>query len=433
MKDVSEITVGILDYGTFQCLAEAMGKVCEKVYYYTPNETEYRDAKVCCIGDGFDDYERVDEYATSKLLSEVDLWICPDIGWGEFQKFVRDDLGKAVWGAFGADELELYRTQFLDVLKELGLPVTHSVTIRGLTKLAEHLKGVNRKWVKVNRYRANMETWFHSDWDHSQRELERLALEFGGVKEMVVFVVQDEIETTVEIGYDGWSVDGEFPEVCYQGYEKKNELYLGSEMAFKDMPKEVQEVNQRFGKVLKEYGYRNFFATELRKAGDKTFFIDPTLRMAGQTMEHQTNTCANLSEVIWQGANGNLIKPKFKSPFAAEATMHYTNNSDGLWRTIRIPKKALPYVKPTHCCCLGDTWEFPPGRNDEVGVVVGNGKDVEETIMELKDNFDLLKNEPLSIRFSGFADLIGAIEDAEKKGMEFSDKPLPDKSVVIES
>ena len=433
MKDVSDLIVCIYDYGTFACLAEMFGKVAKKTYYHTPYETEYREAGKCCIGDGLEEvegFERLDNPLDPEVLDTIDLHIFSDIGFKGEQKLLRS-LGKAVWGSMGAHELELYRTRFNKTLKEIGLPVAKSVTIKGLTNLSLHLKNVEDKWVKVNRFRENMETWHHSDYVHSQRELERLASEFGGVKEQIVFVVQDAIDTDLEIGYDGWCVDGQYPDKSFQGYEAKNELYLGSWMDSEDLPDVVKEVNDAISPVLKQFGYRNFMATELRLKDDVAYFIDPTFRMAGQTQEHLTNTCTNLPEVIWRGANGELVSPEFRSKFAAEATMHYTDPSDS-WRTLVIPEKIRENFKLYGYCYADDAYQFPPRRNDELGVVCGEGDTIEEAIENLRDNFDALGDEPLSIQYEGFADLLKTVKNAENEGVEFTEQKIPEPAIVLE-
>ena len=247
MKDVSEIIACVVDYGTFICLADRISQDYEKTYFYSPIETEYRDVKKCVIGDGLTRkghrIERLDEFITPEIIKEVDLFIFPDIGWGGAQRYLRDVCKKAVWGSFDLYDFELYRTRFLELLKKHGLPVIPFKKIVGLSKLADYLKDTERKWVKINRYRENMETWFHLDWEHSQRKMEELAVEFGGVKELIVFVVQDDIEGD-EIGYDGWCVDGWFPDESFQGYEGKNELYLGSRLLYEDLPEEITFINE---------------------------------------------------------------------------------------------------------------------------------------------------------------------------------------------
>src|SRR5208282_1564590 len=165
-------------------------------------------------------------------------------------------------------------------------------------------------------------------------------------------LVQDNLPTDIEIGYDGWSVDGRFPKQTFQGYEKKNELYLGSMLDYDKLPKQVIEVNEAISDVLRRYGYRNFIATEIRVVDDKPFFIDPTMRMPGQTGEQLLETCSNLPEVILAGAGGELLDPQFDHLFAAEATLHYTDHTDG-WKVLDIPEYVRKWFKGYHYC-MGD-------------------------------------------------------------------------------
>ena len=432
MKDLREITSCVVDYGTFIGVAEAMAKHCAKSLYYSPFEEEYLDIKKCCQGDGLPGVTRVDDPLDPDTLKDIDLFIFPDIGFGGLQRHLRS-LGKAVWGSMGASDLELYRTRFLRTLKEVGLPVAPSLPIKGLTQLAEHLKGVKDKWIKVNRYRANMETWHHQDYAHSQNKLADLAMQFGPLRDRVWFVVQDSIPDALEIGYDGFSVDGQFPARSYQGYEAKNKLYLGSELAAADLPEEVICVNEAMAPVLAEYGYRNFWATEIRRVvGGKAYFIDPTARMAGQTMEHQLLSMDNFGEVIWKGAQGELVTPEFIAPFAAEATLHYTASDPEAWKSLRLPDEVREHVKLYHFCECDGLCHFPPARNDEVGVVIGLGDSVEQAIDDLKEHFEALSEEPLAIDLADFAKLLSQIEEAQSEGLEFSDQPLPEPTIAVE-
>lgn len=431
MKDISEVTALVVDYGTFISLAERMGQDCAKVYYYSPHEKEYKDIYDCVQGDGLELVTRLDDFLDPDVLKTIDCAIFPDIEFNGLQKHLIEQ-GIAVWGSRGGSDIELYRTQFLKILKDLGLPVVPTKKIVGLPALADHLIDVEDKWIKIDRYRENMETWHHLDYPHSQRKLEQLAMIFGPFKDHVVFLVQDNIPDAQEIGYDGWMIDGQFPSYSFQGYEKKNELYLGSMLSNDELPEVVREINQAFSPLMAErYGYRNFWATEIRKVDDTGFFIDPTPRMAGQTMEHLFETCTNLPEIIWYGANGVVLEPEFEYPFAAEATMHYTESADQ-WMTFRIPKSVRRWCKLYHHAECDGAFHVPPGKNDEVGVVIGNGKTVGEAIEHLQDNFSQLSNEPLQIRTEGFADLLNQIKEAQKDGMKFSDKPLPDPAIVLE-
>lgn len=429
LKSVEEITVCVIDYGSFECVAEKLAETAKKVYYHSPFEEEFLDLQSCVTGYGLKNVERLDQPLDPNMLGDIDLFVFPDRGFGGLQRHLRE-IGKPVWGSMGFCEYEESRTKFLKLMKQLELPTVESVTIRGVTKLSEHLKTVKDKWVKINRYRQNMETWHHIDYTHSQQELAKLAVTFGGAREEVVFLVQDTLKTPLELGYDGWCIDGQYPTRSFQGYELKNELYLGSWMENDELPEVVREINEAMSPILKKVGYRNFFATELRILNDTPYFIDPTLRMPGQTGEHQFETCTNLPEVIWKGANGEVVAPKFSYKFAAEATLHYTEDSTS-WKIFKVPESVQRWVKMYHYCIIDGICHFPPHKTDELGVVIGLGNTIETAIDQIKEHMEVLKHEPVKINMTGFAELITDIKKAEKDGIHFSDKKIPDESIVL--
>lgn len=431
MKPVSDLTALVCDYGSFLSLADKLGETYKRVLYHSPYSQEFEAIKDCVKGDGLSRVERCDEFLDPDILKEVDVAIFPDIGFGGLQRHLRE-IGIPVWGSMGASELELYRTRFLSMLKSLGLPMIHSERIKGLTALAEHLKTVEDKWIKINRFRADMETWRHQDWLHSMRKLDEMAVTFGGLKEEVVFVVQDKIDSDVEIGYDGFSIDGQFPGKTFQGYEAKNELYAGSCLTTEELPDQIKEVNEAMAPVLKGYGYRNFIATEIRVMDDVGYFIDPTMRMPGQTGEQLLETCKNLAEVIWHGANGELVEPDFVAKYAVEATLHYKEHEEHLWKVLKIPEKVRRWFKLYHYCETEEAIWFPPHKSDEPGVVLGIGDTVEDAIEHLKENLEAVKEEPVSADIAGFADLFKSIKEAEAHGMKFADEEIPDASLVVE-
>lgn len=436
MKSVEDVTACVVDYGNTISLADKLGEQMEKVYYYSPCEKEeYQAAGDCVIGSGLKNAERIDDFFAPEIFDTIDLFVFPDIGWGGLQKHLRN-LGKAVWGAMGFDDLELYRGHFLDVLKAVGLPIIQSKKITGLTNLIEHLKKNDDKWVKIERYRRNMETWHHLDMEHSARMLDILAVMFGGVKDSLQFIVQDNLKSELEIGYDGWCIDGEFPPTSYQGYEGKDELYLGSLLPDADLPEEVRLVNSKMAPLMREYGYRNWWATEIRIVKGVPYFIDPTARMPGLTGEHQQETCLNLGDVIWHGANGEMIEPEWLCKFAAEATLHYdlkasTVSTAHEWKSLRFPKKVERWLKLANYCIIDGVYQFRPHRTNEIGPVIGIGDSVEESIEHLMENVALLKHLPVSANTDGFAELLKTIQEAEDEGLKFGGR-IPKPEMILE-
>lgn len=430
MKTASDAIALFHDYGSFLWLANDLGKRgFKKVYYTTPHEREFQSINDCVIGDGLEGCERLDDWM--EHIPEIDVHIYPDIAQVGEQKYLRS-IGKPVWGSFDATELEMSRTEFLKFIKEVGLPLAKSETVVGVTALSKKLKESKEPlWVKLNRFRNDMETWHHFDWLHSEREIEDLAKMFGGAKDEVVFVVQDEIPSELEIGFDGMSVDGWYPAETYQGPEKKNELYLGAKTKYSKLPDALKEVNEAIKPYLKKIGYRNFLATEVRVSKDgKPYFIDPTFRMPGQTGEHMSETCSNLAEVIWSGANGVPVEPKLTAPFVAIATMTETSDSDG-WKVLEIPKEAERWTKLYHYCELDGVAHFPPRDSDELGVIIGTGTTINLAIKNLNKNFEAFKGQPVSIKPEGFANLLADIKKSEDRGVTFTDQSVPDPSIAM--
>ncbi len=433
-KAVEEVIACVIDYGTFTALADKLAETMKTVYYYTPCEQEYKNVQDYMNGEGMAHAVKITDFFDPDIFKTIDLFIFPDIGYGGLQRHLVS-LGKAVWGSMGADELELYRDFFIQTLKEVGLPTVKSKTIHGLTALGKYLKEVNNKWIKINCYRANMETWHHLNYEHSVRKLEGLAIIFGGTKEQITFVVQDEIESDVECGYDGWCINGQFPQSTFQGYEKKNELYLAALTKNSELPKEILYVNERMAPVLAEYDYKNWWATEIRVSKGVPYFIDPTARHPGQSGEHFWETCLNLADIIWQGANNNIITPIYGWPFAAEATLHYDAMSDNTaigeeWMTLDIPKNVRRWFKPYHYCIIDGIYHFAPSKKGEVGVIIGVGDTVKETIDQIKKHLKTMDALPVYAITAGFVDLLESIKEAEKSGINFADKIPSPKSIL---
>lgn len=430
MNAVEDIVVCVCDFGSFISLAEKLSETCRKVYYHTPIEREFRNLDDAVIGFGIPKVHKIDSFMDPEIVKETQLFVFPDIGYVGEQMYLRS-IGKPVWGSNGADELERLRTQFVKVIDELGLPMVHTEKIRGLGNLCEYLKDKKNVWVKVNEFRDNMETWHHQDWFHSQPMLRRLWIKFGVAPELVWFVVQDALDGATEIGYDGLSVDGWFPDSSYQGYEKKNELYLGAMTEYDDLPEEVRLVNEKMSEVMREYGYRNFFATEIRNLDGVPYFIDPTMRMPGQTGEQLLETMENLSDVIWNGAQGDLIVPKWNAKFAGSATLNYKGDLEDV-KVIRVPEDAKQWVKLCRYRQKGDEYFFPVNHREDVGVVIGMADSIEETIAAVRANYEAIGDDSLSVKLEGFMDLLADIHQAEKEGIEFTKDKVPPPEAALE-
>jgi hypothetical protein len=151
--------------------------------------------------------------------------------------------------------------------------------------------------------------------------------------------------------------------------------------------------------------------------------------MPGQTGEQMMETCRNLPDVMWQGANGVLIEPDFEWKFAAEATLHCNQVDGDSWRVVKSPNNR--WFKWYHYCVINGYHHFPPSKNDEVGVVLGVGDTITDAIDHLKENLEEVRDEQLHADTEGFVELLQEVHDAEEQGMEFTKQAVPEPKSVL--
>lgn len=389
MKETSEVTFCVLDHNLFLPLALRLAREAKRVLYWTPTEKGFPLINDGVIGRGFDEIERCDDFFP--LLDEIDCFCCPDIQHAGLQLHL-ESIGKNVWGSRYGDSLELERVKFLNTLKEIGLPEVPFRSIIGLDELREYLKEHDDKFIKISRWRGTMETWHHVNYKTSEPMLDMLSVRFGAVKNAIPFVVCDPIETDIELGYDGFCIDGQFPETCaLSGYEYKDKGYITSVVPYSDLPSEVTVVNDAMAPLLKDFRYKNFFSTEIRVKDGQSYYIDPCQRCPSPATEAQLELYENLGDIIWHGSQGELIEPITSAKFAVEAVMCMKADKT-MWRTLEVPESIKQWVKIGSCCYIDGQYAIPPdgGGDDEIGWMLGIGDTIQEAIDHLKENVELL-------------------------------------------
>ena len=361
MKSVEELKVVVVDFGSFESLAEKLSETCSEVSYHAPIDREFRSIDDAVIGMGIPKVHRIESFMHPDTVKETDLYVFPDIGYEGEQLYLRS-IGKPVWGSNGSDELERLRTKFNKLVKDVGLPVVKSENIRGLDNLVEYLKDRKNKWVKVNEFRNEVETFHFRNWAVDETMLDVLAVRFGPAKDRVPFLVFEKIESEMEMGGDTYIVDGQWPDTMLHGTEAKDKAYFSAVTRRDKMPKQLQDVLDAFGPVLAPYRSRQQFSMEVRRVSDdEAYFIDPTIRGGLPSTSSQLENMTNFAEVIYAGAHGVLVQPKYKDPkFATSGTLILTTKSDKTaWAVAEVPKKLKSAMKLVNCCQIGKRICFP--------------------------------------------------------------------------
>lgn len=429
MKTISELHFRVCDHGLFLPVARRLAREAGKVSYWSPSEKAFPTV-LEQIGAGFPDLERVD--CLLEDIETVDCFVFPDVGFGLFQEDIAER-GIPVWGHLGADELELDRGLFLKVLEDSGLEVPDYVTVTGLSELKKHLADQRDKYVKVSGFRGDWETFHWRSKEEDENTLDEKAVRFGPFRERIKFYVFDPIPSEIEDGCDSYCIEGEFPSLVIHGMEAKDKAFIGAFQYLRDMPEEVRHVNEAFGPILARYRYRGFFSTEVRITDSGvSYFIDPTCRAGSPPSQVQSEMIGNYAEVIWEGANGNLVDPEPAAKFGVQALCQFHREREA-WTYVKVNDELDRWVKSANAMCDGGVLCLPPldpitGCEDWL---VGIGDTMAEAIKHLQHNIKLLPD-GCTCDDTQLCDLLRQVQEAEAQGMEFTDQPVPDPTIVIE-
>lgn len=427
MKELSQQTILFRDNGLFQPVAHRLARDCKRLLYYTDNERAFSKLEEAVPGDGFEDIERCSDIW--EVRHEIDCAVYPDLGHSGEQA-VWDEMKIPVWGGRKGDELELNRELFLKALKRCGLEVPEFEVVVGLSNLRKYLEEKEDCFIKVSRWRGNFETSHFRSMKEDRGLLDLWGVKFGPLSELIRFIVFPNIKTDLEIGCDTFNIRGQWPSKVLHGIEWKDRSYFAAVMEREDMPQQIQDVMDCFHKELSAVGYCGAFSIEDRIKDDVGYFIDGTLRFGLPSTATQTQM-KNFSQVIYAGAQGELLEPDFGFKFSAESIVSMKRDPS-LWGSIPMPKELEGHLMLTGCCNVDGLMRFPPteGEGDEVGWLVATGDDQEEVIHMMNELADALPD-GMDANTECLAYVLKEIHDAKKEGVEFSPEPTPEPAVVM--
>lgn len=377
-------TALIFDNGLFVELARTLAKDFGRVYYHTPWASAFPKSNTLLVGQGIDGVKRVDDFWS--VAGDVDLFVFPDVYEGGLQSQLRKS-GKRVWGSAYGEELELDRKAAKAHLTGLGLATGKFTPVKGLERLREHLRANDNQWVKVSKSRGDMETFHSKNYKNIEPRLDELEHNLGAKKNTMEFIVEDGIDEAVEVGYDGYTVDGKFPTQAMCGIELKDKGYVGHFQAYSQMPHQIRGINSALEQTLAGYEYRNFFAVEARITEDGTpWIIDPCCRMGSPPGELIQIMYANLADIFWHGADGECIDPIPAGEWGAELLIH-SAWADKNWQAVDFPAKYRDNIKFRNLTILDGKYYVVPQSVGlpEIAAVVAVGATQQEAVGRVKE------------------------------------------------
>jgi len=415
--DYKDKSVCVVDNGLFMDLAADLAKHFGTVYYTSPWVDEFPDSNAMILGKGLPDVNRVDDIWP--LIDKVDLWVFPDVYYGRLQLYL-EKIGKRVWGARMGEELELVRAASKRHMEKLGIPVGEYVVLRGIDALREHLKSHKDQWVKISLTRGDKETFHSPNYKQIESVLDELAMKLGVVKATKEFIVERNIPDAIEIAYDGYSVDGQFPHAAMVGLEVKGKCYIGVFQDDEDMPWQITEVNKKLAPTLKRYRYRQWSALEMLITEDGDYAVtDPCARFGSPPGEVVPLMYTNLPDIFWHGADGTLVEPIPGGKYAVELRM------ESWWArdhplAVYFPADISDHVCLRHVCLVNNQPYIVPqnAKIECIGSVVAVGDDLQETMDEVKEYGKQVEAYGLEIDYDSLDEAVEKIETLKSYGVE---------------
>lgn len=418
MSDLSTKVCTVIDNGIFVDIALTIAPAFKQCFYWSPWQSAFPSSSKLLPGDGFDEIERVRWLWDA--IHKSDLVVFPDVYFGDLQVHL-DALEMPVWGARRGEMLELDRVKTKQILKKLGEPVGPYAVVTGIDDLRSYLKDHPNVWCKLSSNRGDAETFKCENYDLIEPRLDEIEWRLGAKATIAEFVVEDDISPAVEFGFDGFVVDGYWPERSFFGIERKDEGFIGKVIEYSDFPDVLKRSNTALSQYFERKRYRGFYSSELRVTDkDTAYAIDPCCRAASPPHEIYMEIFDNWPDIMMAGAKGELVAPNQTAKYGVCAMIHSPWASKN-WLPLKIPNDIKRFVKlRNHCRIDGVDFFVPQPDSDlpEIGAVIGLGNTLDEAKNQLHANADQIKGYDLDIKLSCLDEADEDIEEAKKFGIE---------------
>lgn len=379
--NLKDKTVCLYDDGMNMWMAERLARDFGRVLVFTPWTSDYPRSQDDRIGEGVEGVDRISDFF--EHIDDVDLFVFLGLYSGGLQEHLVD-LGKRVWGSKHGDMLERDRFGAHKKLEKAGVPVPDVEKIKGISALREYLKENEDVYVKVSDYRGDFETFHSENYDLTKSVLDELEHRLGLQGTNYEFMVEQPIsgDDVVEFGYDGYSIDGQFPDETICGFEQKDVSYACCVVKRDKLSPLVTDFCEKMSPTLKRLKYRNFIHTEGRTGKQKIpRIIDLTCRIGSPPGELMSEMISNLSEIFWFGAEGIMTQPKWNAKFGVQLFVD-SSWSENKFQAVHLPVNIGRWVKlRNYCIDDGTRYVIPKYPNfDNIGSVVGIGSTLDEAI-----------------------------------------------------
>lgn len=412
----------IIDRGHYTDVAMHCGKFCE-TYYNVLTADPYENSPRAQIGKGLPGVKWVGSY--EEVLDRVDAVFFTDVYDGKKQEFLRSK-GYPVCGCGASEKAELKKDFFFEEMDRAGLPVPDTYRAEGLDDLWEYLKDK-----KPGEYFIKSAEQYRGDWEtekfYNRHQLKllinnkRQQLGEERAKE-IELLVQRKIESEVEVGVDGFSLNGRMPKNSAIGYEIKDEGII--ERIFPEYPENIQAVLDKMTPMYRRLGGdAGSYSLEMRITGDGDIYpLDATKRCANPPTALLCKMYGkSYVEALFALASGEMPELRPEHEYGAEIVLYSKWLGEDNELHIGCPDGApLDWLALKSAVRKGGQYYRVPNDNcGNLGSVRETGKTWEDAAKKAVARIDELDIAALDCKRGLFDEAEKAIKAGRKFGIEF--------------
>lgn len=384
-----------------------------EVKLYTPWQTAFPKFNDFAVGLGFDGIQKVLYFFDH--VDWADLLVFFDVGNGDLVSFLRKKGYLVFGGGRKGDELEENRLYLKKIQKKLNIPIPPYVVVKGVDALRDYLAKNKDKYVKINIFRGDIESFYAKDLDTVEIYLNELEVALGPFANQYLFVVEQAIHDAVEPGFDLFFNGKEFVKPYLYGIEFEKSCYVGRFVNI--LPKPLELVKVRLEEYLRSIDYRGALSTEIRITKDgRPYLIDVCSRLPYPLSAIYTEAISNYSELIYKVARGEEVRIVPTSEYVACLPLSSTAASTS-WLKLDFDPKLRKYVKMRLACKTNNSYYSVKGM-EVVYVLVAVGSNLDE-VKKILENVKEKVDARGLITDTSLEPLYQEVEKARKFGIPF--------------
>ena len=305
------------DSGLYTAMASALAEEGKNdVIYVLPNVNAFPMLKDIVAGLNMG-MMKLDKYGLPlqfwDYVDKADCIVNFDVSQNDVIAFLREKYpDKSIVGAGKAAVLEDNRVVFKRVLKAAGLSVGGYEVKHGFSELVDYLKDKENVYIKISIFRGSWETMHFETWDKSRQILYKRATQIGlDLAETIDFMVEEPLESIVEIGVDGFFCKDHYIPFS-MGWEIAKNAYFGRTGS--QLCPQIEETLDALTPFWTKAGYAGLLSTEEKiMSATEHYFIDCCSRGALPLGVLYPRYIGNWSDFIYHLGKGEDIGIEYES------------------------------------------------------------------------------------------------------------------------